>query len=372
MRARAAVVLVLGLALTIALPILGLSLAGEPIAHYFDFPPRTEQVAHASFSWSAFALYAFPFLVLLALYGVGFSRARPARQAVAAGRFPWWGWLGVALIACGWSLAWSRGIVPEGWQRHAFTPLWLGYILVINGAVFRRTGRSPVTHHTRLLLLLFPASAVFWWVFEYLNQFVDSWHYAGTDAEDDVDYFLQATLPFSTVLPGVFSTWHWLRSMPRIEATNLPPLLLPNGWTDFALALGIAALLAIGLVPQALFSMLWLGPLLILLGLQQRLLGTHLLSPLASGDWRPFVQPALAALVCGFFWELWNFGSVAKWHYSIPYANRFHLFEMPILGYAGYIPFGLECAVVVDLVSRLSKSRWHLDNLTADSLYRGA
>ena len=78
-----------------------------------------------------------------------------------------------------------------------------------------------------------------------------------------------------------------------------------------------------------------------------------MLSPLARGDWRPLLQPALAALVCGFFWELWNSGSLAQWHYSIPYAQRFHVFEMPLLGYAGYLPFGIMCALALDLVARI-------------------
>ena len=30
--------------------------------------------------------------------------------------------------------------------------------------------------------------------------------------------------------------------------------------------------------------------------------------------------------------------------------DRFHIFAMPILGYAGYLPFGLECVVVANLV----------------------
>jgi hypothetical protein len=45
---------------------------------------------------------------------------------------------------------------------------------------------------------------------------------------------------------------------------------------------------------------------------------------------------------------MWNFYSLAKWKYSIPFVERFHLFEMPILGYAGYLPFGLECAQVAE------------------------
>ena len=61
------------------------------------------------------------------------------------------------------------------------------------------------------------------------------------------------------------------------------------------------------------------------------------------------VSAALAALICGFFWEMWNFYSLARWTYSVPLVHRFQIFEMPLLGYAGYLPFGLECAVMGSL-----------------------
>jgi hypothetical protein len=83
------------------------------------------------------------------------------------------------------------------------------------------------------------------------------------------------------------------------------------------------------------------------------MVGESLFAPLARGDGRPVLLPALAALVCGFFWELWNWGSAAQWHYSVPYVQGLSIFEMPLLGYAGYLPFGVACALVADLVARL-------------------
>ena len=68
------------------------------------------------------------------------------------------------------------------------------------------------------------------------------------------------------------------------------------------------------------------------------------------GDWRPVVSAALAALICGFFWEMWNYYSLARWTYSVPLVQRFPVFEMPLLGYAGYLPFGLECVVAGELL----------------------
>jgi len=48
-------------------------------------------------------------------------------------------------------------------------------------------------------------------------------------------------------------------------------------------------------------------------------------------------------LLCGVLWESWNFWSDAKWVYSVPLVDFWHVFEMPLLGYLGFMPFALEC-----------------------------
>ena len=357
MRSKAALTLIAGTAIVWLAPLLGLLAAGQPVERYTVFPPRTQAAAHAPFEWGAFLLLSIPALSALGLYAAALLRAAPQSSSHRADAFPWWGWLGLALIAAGWVLAWTEGLVPPGWRRQTFTPLWFGYVLAMNGLVFRRTGRSPLTHRTGWFLALFPVSAGLWWLFEHLNQFVNNWYYSGTYATSDWDYVMQATVPFSTVLPAMASTLAWLRQCPRIEALALPPIPISPALAWLALATGTAALAATGVSPELFYAAVWIGPLLVLCSLQQIVVGETLLSPLARGDWRPLLQPALAALVCGFFWELWNSGSLAQWHYSIPYVQRFHIFEMPLLGYAGYLPFGVTCALVLDLVARIVERR---------------
>ena len=362
-RRRAAGVLLLTLLLVWIAPLPGLLASGEPAAAFLRFPPRTEHVAHAPFTWQAFILLSLPVVAALALYLIAITRARPEPPpAVFQKRFPWWGWLGIVCVAAGWFLAWNDAGVPPAWRRYTFTPLWLGYILTVNALAHRRTEQSLLTHHTVWFLALFPVSAVFWWAFEHLNQFTDNWYYTGLVELSDWQYFLQTTLPFSTVLPAVASTWFLLKTFARLNAFPLVPVAGHPALAWAALGLGVAGLAGLGIWPEALFAMLWLAPLLVLAGLQYLLLGETLLAPLRHGDWRPVLQPALAALVCGFFWELWNAGSLAQWHYSIPHVDRFRLFEMPLLGYAGYLPFGLECALVIDVTRGMFKERGRFFN----------
>lgn len=353
MRLRALSVLALTALIAWLAPLAGVAFAGRPIAPYLAFPPRTELASHAPASWLWFWLLSVPVLAAVALIALAVVRADPERTpAPARSAFPLWGWFGLGLMAAGWFAAWSEA-TPAEWRRHAFTPLWLGYIVAMNGLV----SKPLLTHRPLLFAALFPASAAFWWLFEYLNQFVRNWHYVGIEAGSDWDYFLQGTLPFSTVLPAVASTWTWLREFPRMEALRLPALSLDRNFAWLALAAGALGLAAMGPWPEAAFPMVWLGPLLLLLGLQQLLGGENFLAPLARGDWRPLVQPALAALACGLLWEFWNYGSLAKWQYSIPHVQRLHLFEMPLLGYAGYLPFGVACAAAIDSLARLVERR---------------
>jgi len=254
MRLRAISVLLLAVALAWVLPLLGLAGAGQPLAPFLDFPPRTERVPHAPFAWGMFVIMSIPPLLVFALYIAAAARARLEPAAgPSGGPFPWWGWLGFTLIALGWVLAWTEGLVPLEWRRHTFTPLWLGYVLVMNGLARRRTGSCPLTHRTGWFLTLFPVSAVFWWLFEHLNQFVGNWYYTGIVATSDWDYFLQAALPFSTVLPAVASTWSWLGTFSRLDRLALPAMRAHPALAWVAVIAGALALAGIGIQPEILY-----------------------------------------------------------------------------------------------------------------------
>jgi hypothetical protein len=75
-----------------------------------------------------------------------------------------------------------------------------------------------------------------------------------------------------------------------------------------------------------------------------------ILSFTAGRDWRIVMLMFAATLVCGFFWELWNIYSWPKWIYTFPFLNGMKIFEMPLAGYLGYLPFGLEIWAMTTLV----------------------
>ncbi len=352
-----------GMALLIGMPLVGIWLAGAPLAPYLKMPPRTDFVHHAAFSWPVVGVMA---LFVMAVIGpfvrrfVVFRRTPGRGGSVApSASFPGWGWMALLIGLAVWILAWTRFPRFQSVQPFTFTPLWLSYIVVMNALVFRRTGRSPLTHRTGPYLSLFPLSALFWWFFEYLNRFVQNWHYIGIGTLSAEAYVLRATLPFATVLPAFVATRAWLASFPGIwrGLTDWKPLVPahPRLLAWVALAVAAAGLAGIGIWHEFLFPLLWVAPLIVIASI--RVLAGHptLLSDPARGDWRGIVMAALAALTCGFFWEMWNVFSLEKWIYTVPFVDRFHLFEMPLLGYAGYLPFGIECALIAEMVGLTGK-----------------
>jgi hypothetical protein len=67
---------------------------------------------------------------------------------------------------------------------------------------------------------------------------------------------------------------------------------------------------------------------------------------------------------------MWNSQALPGWRYTVPYINAPpylfggpvpHLFEMPLIGYAGYLPFGIELFVMYQFALLLLRMR--RDNL---------
>jgi len=351
-------------ALLLGLPLVGVVIMGYPLSRFTEFPPTTRYVPTAPFSLPIFILMAMGVVVVIAtlfLWPLAHWRKKGHPEGNQSGALPpAAGRRARLLVVAGifvagsfWAVSWLDIAVLRRIQLYSFTPLWLGYILFINGLTLRRTGRCRLLNQPARLFCLFLVSAAFWWFFEYLNRFVQNWHYSRGSEMNGLEYFLSATPPFATVLPAVLCTHDYLAGFPWLERTyrDLPPLPVPRprllAWV--ALLISCGALTMIGVWPHLLYPMLWVAPLLIIVSINVLSGRNHVFCGLRNGDWRRIVSLALAALICGFLWEMWNYCSYAKWQYTIPYVQVLHIFEMPLLGYAGYLPFGLECYTIAKL-----------------------
>ncbi len=349
------------LTLTLGLPLGGILLAGYSFPTHLTLLPIPTEAGASSISWLAWGiLTALLAGTLTPLIWRFFTTPNtPKQESVLAVSFPWWGWMALLWITTSWVLAWTRYSWFEAWQAHTFPMLWFGYIVMLNALTYRRSGHCLLLHRTRFLAQLFLLSAGFWWTFEYLNQFVKNWHYVNLPDTSHLEHVLYTTLAFSTVLPAVLSTYEWLGTFPRLtrpfEHWHPIPWIFnqKTGW--LLISLGSIGLGLIGLWPTILFPLLWLCPLLLLLGIKIVRNTKTCLHDFSQGDWRPVILSALAALVCGFWWELWNADSLVHWEYTIPFVQALKVFEMPVLGYAGYLPFGILCLAATEWGLGISK-----------------
>lgn len=275
-----------------------------------------------------------------------------------------------------------------------FPITWLGYSLALDG--FRsRIGRSSLFDSSSwLFLLMFPVSAGFWWLFEAFNLPVGNWSYVGGGAFAGWGFVALASLSFSTVLPAVWETAMcvydaiavaagWLSSAQ--EGTDSGPL----PWYEetqsggemgekrrilgvdvdlrsvmvTAMLFGLLSIILPILLPRYAFGLVW-ASLFFLLDPTNFWLGRpSLIAQAWSGRFQTVAAFASGGLMCGFFWESWNYWATVKWVYNVPFVSQWHLFEMPVPGYSGYLPFGLEvfaltvfvltpCAALVRVVGR--------------------
>jgi hypothetical protein len=250
------------------------------------------------------------------------------------------GWLGLILVTVCWPLNW---VLPRVRTSYLFFPLWLGYILVVDALVQRRTGNSFWKRSRRDFVLLFAISAPVWWLFELINLRTANWEYLGREAVNPFEFNLLATISFSIVVPAVFETADLMHSFGWIDRFASGPRVPVTRAVFVGLfVVGLAMLSAMLVWPELFYPFAWISLVLIVEPINYWSGRPYFLKNLRVGDWRTVVSLAVGALVCGFFWEMWNYYSFPKWSYHIPALGFLRIFEMPLLGYGGYIPFALE------------------------------
>jgi hypothetical protein len=267
--------------------------------------------------------------------------------------FPLYGWIGIILVIVFWFLNWEL----DGLRTQIlFFPLWLGYALTVDAIVFYRKGTSLLNRNVKKYISLFLISAPAWWLFELLNLATQNWFYDGKQFFTDLEYALLATISFSTVIPAVFGTAELVGSFKWIQNINsgvkIPPtkkILITQfflGWLMLALML---------ILPQYFFLFVWMSLFFIIEPINTWLKNRTLFEYISVGDWRPVLSLWIGCLICGFFWEMWNYLSYPKWVYHVPFVDFLHIFEMPLIGYLGYLPFSLELFALYHFVTGILK-----------------
>jgi hypothetical protein len=269
--------------------------------------------------------------------------------------FPAHGWIGLILAAIFWILNWSLVGPRTHW---GFFPLWLGYCLTVDALVFWRTGTSLLRRSPRKYAGLFALSAPVWWLFEALNLRTQNWTYLGAERFTALQYAFWTTLSFTTVIPAVFGSAEFVASFQFIKRLGRGPMIRADKITTISFFIVGWAMLVLMLIwPQIFFPFIWLSIYFISEPLNLWLGNRSLSEWTERGDWRPVISLWLGVLLTAFFWEMWNYFSYPKWVYHVAWGGWLHIFEMPLLGYGGYLPFSLELYAIYHLIVGLLRNK---------------
>ncbi len=263
-------------------------------------------------------------------------------------RFPIHGLVGAAVIVGAELLLVSGSELVGRW----FTPIvWTGYVFMMDAVVRSLTGRSYLTTDRVEGVLVALASVAGWWLFELYNapRFWRGgeaavglwWRYYGLEP----NFFLRRVgydWSFATIFPALFLTAAVLRATlfrrARVRARRPSPGLL-----RVAVVAGtVSVVLPLAVVSTWLVPLVWVGWALLLEPLNYRRGLPSWLGDLGEGDASRLLGLLGSGAVCGALWEFWNYWAATRWSYTVPYLGAIKIFEMPVLGYLGFLPFALE------------------------------
>jgi hypothetical protein len=226
-----------------------------------------------------------------------------------------------------------------------FTPIaWTCYILLADAAVFAIRGHSRLHDEPGQLAWIALLSIPLWLIFEAYNLRLQNWTYTGVPEPLPLA-LLGYGWSFATITPGIFETADLIESFGWFQPVS--PIRFSSTVQNGMIIFGAMCLLAPMIVPQAaaarLFVLAWLGFIFLLDPINFRLGLLSLTGDLGKGRVSRFYSLLASGFVCGWLWEFWNYWAAAKWHYIFPILQHWKIFEMPIPGYLGFLPFALEC-----------------------------
>lgn len=218
---------------------------------------------------------------------------------------------------------------------YAYAILWWGLLPIADAWNESRRGLSLWRGRSgHFLSITIPVSVLFWLLFEVLNLAAPQWRYRG-GIENIYAQTLFGFISFATVIPIMVESY-WMVGGEFCLPERFAAFF--RAWRFSSILLGLI-LASIPFVNHVFWfnQGIWLAPAFVLLPFTAA-------KPCGSAG-RFARALVFSGLLAGFFWELLNYWSRTQWEYLIlPSAP--HLFQMPLPGYLGFIPFALTALVV--------------------------
>ena len=235
-----------------------------------------------------------------------------------------------------------------------FSLAWWSFILIMDSLNYRRTRSSLLSGPFRNFLFTAFISVFVWLIFEIFNLRLENWSYQSLPESLPLRW-LGYFIAFATVIPAMVEIALFIESflkgkklaLFRLEAT---PLLLKIFFIS-----GLIFFFLFITWPRLFFPFAWLCFIFLLEPVNIWLRNESLWKDVEKRDWTRFWSWVFAGLAAGFLWEFWNFWAASRWVYSLPYLDFWRVFQMPVFGYTGFLPFALEVFALYQFLLFLEK-----------------
>ncbi len=225
---------------------------------------------------------------------------------------------------------------------------WWSFILIIDSINFRLRGISPLSEGVSKFLFMGFISVCTWLIFELFNLRLRNWSYLNLP-QNILSRWAGYFLAFATVIPALIELSLLFQRILRLRALKIlqmrPTQIMLSGSVFF----GILSIGGALVWPNLCFPLVWLGLYFFIEPINYRLKVVTLLADFEKNNWGIFWSCIFSGLSAGFLWEFWNFWAGSHWEYSLPYLNFWRVFQMPIFGYLGFLPFALEIFAIWNL-----------------------
>ncbi len=229
---------------------------------------------------------------------------------------------------------------------------WWSFILFMDGLNFRKNKTSPLAENPWLFHSTAFFSVFIWLIFDLFNLRLENWSYHNLPpnlGERWLGYFIA----FGSVVPAIKEISFYFESVLKGKKAALFQIKVSTLMLKIFFLLGLSFVFLPIFWPNLFFPLVWLCFIFLLEPLNYWLKNETLLADLEQRDWSRVWSWVLAGLVAGILWELFNFWAGTHWEYNLPYLNFGRVFQMPVLGYTGFMPFALEIFAFYHLLAGL-------------------
>jgi hypothetical protein len=238
--------------------------------------------------------------------------------------------------------------------RFYFPASWFGFVLFVDGLVYKFRGNSLIMDELKNFILLFLISGIIWIFFEVVANYVQGWKYVNI-YEVSLGNFLLSTLVFSFILPAMLEVLLLINSLTKfkLETRKWKPR---KSFLYGLILVGVSLLIIPIYFPEWSFPLIWVSLFLIFDPINYLNKQPSIIRDISNSEWHIPISLLISGIFIGFFWEFWNYWAYPKWARSIPFFDFYRLFDSSVLGYSLYFLFSWELFSMYHFIRWLGKS----------------